>query len=498
MLRFFYILFLFPKYTLLYLLMQAKVYRQSKPKLLRNFFEEAGGAFIKFGQLLALRVDVLPKEYNLELFDLFDQVKPFPYSEVERIFRYELGAAPEKIFPYFERKPFASASFGQVHAAKLDNDQKIIVKVQRPGIKQKVVIDLMVIDLLSILADLFFKIEAMPWKDFAREFKIWTRKELDYQVEAENAERIYESVARVKNSKIIIPKTHHQFSTKKILVQEYIDGVPLSRILKEMKKGKLTDKELVAMDLDLKQAPITIVSELMRQYFSDGFFHADPHPGNILLLGKGKIGIIDFGIAGEAAPKREAFFKFVTSGAEENFQKAGYHFLEFAGGDLKQVIRSAIPAHVSQKDVGGAMELLADHFSEYCDEIGAGVRKDLEVMKIDYAVMVFRMLRFAQRYYIKIPKEMFVFVRALGVISFLAKEMNYHFRLTDVVLDFSKTFPKETFAFRDLREASYKRLNRELAIDRLNNWMSYLLEIDPKLYQRLTGYLAEKELFVTK
>src|SRR3990167_768573 len=193
MFRFFYIVFLLLKYFLIYLLLKLGMYKKPKQKILKHFFEEASGSFIKFGQLLAVRVDVLPKEYALEMIGLFDNVKPFPYEEVERIFIQELGATPQKIFKDFQKVPFASASFGQVHGAKLENDHIVAVKVLRPGIEEKVLADFLLIDIIAFFADLFFKIDALPWREFAQEFKRWTKIELDYQIEAENMQKIYKN-----------------------------------------------------------------------------------------------------------------------------------------------------------------------------------------------------------------------------------------------------------------------------------------------------------------
>lgn len=157
MLRFFYIIGILTKYLSIYLLLKFGLYKKPKEKILRNFFEEAGGAFIKFGQLLALRVDVLPKEYALEMIGLFDNVKPFPYQDVENIFLQELGVTPQKIFKDFQKKPFASASFGQVHGAKLENDHIVAVKVLRPGIEDKVIADFLLIDILAFFCRSIFQ-----------------------------------------------------------------------------------------------------------------------------------------------------------------------------------------------------------------------------------------------------------------------------------------------------------------------------------------------------
>ena len=132
---------------------------------LKAFFEEAGGSFIKFGQLLALRVDVLPKEYSLEMLDLLDNVKPFPYTDVTEIFLQELGATPEKIFYDFQKEPFASGSFGQVHAAKLDKHTIVAVKIMRPNIEEMVQADFFVVDILAFFADISYRVAGIEKKN---------------------------------------------------------------------------------------------------------------------------------------------------------------------------------------------------------------------------------------------------------------------------------------------------------------------------------------------
>ena len=179
MLRFFYIGGIIIKYAILYLLMRIGLYHVPQNKVIKRFFEEAGGSFIKFGQLLALRVDILPKEYSLDMIDLLDNVKPFSYGDVKEVFLADLGAAPEKIFKDFQKEPFASGSFGQVHAAKLEDGTIVAVKIMRPGIEERVQADFITITVLAFLADYFFRISGLSWREFADEFKQWTLKELD-------------------------------------------------------------------------------------------------------------------------------------------------------------------------------------------------------------------------------------------------------------------------------------------------------------------------------
>lgn len=455
--------------------------------MLKNFFEESGGSFIKFGQLLALRVDTLPKEYALELLNLFDNIKTFPYSSIKTTFLQELGAVPEKIFKDFQKVPFASASFGQVHAAKLPDDTIVIVKILRPGIEQDVLVDFLFIDILAFIGDLFFKIEALPWREFAKEFKKWTKNELDYRIEAENAERMYNST---KDENIIIPKTYHRLSTQRILVQEYIDGIPLSRVLRGLKDGRLNTEKLQKLGIDIKKTPRTLVAELLKQYFFNGFFHADPHPGNILLLKDNKIALIDFGIIGDAITyDRKSFVKWFMCGADMDIKQGVYHFAHFSGGYLKNLIGSALPATVAQDSIDDFIHLLAQHFAKTTTQIVMRNVKELEVMNKDYTVVLLEILKAAESLKVKLPKEIAILLRTLSIIGFLAKELDYSFKLAVEVKKFISKYPEEKLIGENI-PTPFRRINRERAIEMLNNWLAYLFEKDPSLYNVVNAYIS--------
>ena len=486
MLRFFFIIILLIKYFFIYLLLKFGLYKKPKQKILRNFFEEAGGAFIKFGQLLALRIDVLPKEYALEMISLFDNVKPFPYRDVERTFLQELGATPQKIFKDFQKKPFASASFGQVHGAKLENDHIVAVKVLRPGIEDKITVDFLLIDILAFFADLFFKIDALPWNEFAKEFKRWTRQELDYEIEAENMRKIYKNASVNKN--IVIPKVYPQISTKKILVEDYIEGIPLSRVLLGLKDGRLTPEKLKKMGIDIKKVPSVYTQEFLREFFMDDIFHADPHPGNILILKDNKLALLDFGIVGKTITyNKAAFVKAITSSfKDKEYKDLGesiFHFANFSSEELKSIIGSALPASTSQKRLEEILNLLSVHFSETVNKLVAVGRKELELMKKDYAVYYLQIIKAGQRYKVKLPTEAVLFIRLLSVGGFLSKQLNYEYMLAAEMKEFLRLHPEETLLDDDDYAPLFKRINREQAIEKLNNWLSYLVEIDPPLYQ---------------
>lgn len=493
MFRFFYVISLLTKYFFIYLSLKLGFYKKPKEKILRNFFEEAGGAFIKFGQLLALRIDILPKEYAIEMIRLFDNVGPFPYSDVEKIFLQELGVTPSKIFKDFQKEPFASASFGQVHGAKLENDHIVAVKILRPGIEDKVEADFLIIDVIAFVADLFMKVEALPWKEFAAEFKKWTRNELDYRVEIENMEEIGKTATDDKY--IVIPKIYHRLSTKRILVEDYIEGIPLSRVLLGLKDGRLDEEKLQNLGINIKIVTKIISREIFKQFFFGKIFHADPHPGNILLLQNNKIALIDFGIVGECLKyNRVSFVEFVEAASKIDFKKATYHFANFSGGYLKNMIGSALPATVSQKEVDEFMNIISNYFAEEVEKIVSEKRRKLEQMQEDYTLGFLDVLKAARKLRVKLPKEAVLFVRTLTIAGFLAKQLNITYKLSDEVYNFFKEFPKETWLNPLDDTPPYKRISHEKAIEQLNGWLSYLIEVDVSLYHVVKNQLKKYNL----
>lgn len=486
--RLFYILGILIRYSFLFFLIKIKIYNSPKSKLLYNFFEEAGGSFIKFGQLLAMRVDILPPEYTLELINLLDNAKHFSYEEVRQAFLQELGAPPEKIFKDFQKEPFASASFAQVHGAKLEDGTIVAVKILRPGIEEKVQMDFFFIDILAFIADLFYKIEALPWREFSNEFKKWTLKELDYHFEAKNTERARLAFAESKYT--VIPKIYFRYSTKRILVEEYIEGIHLGRVLRGFRDGRLNREELLKRGVDIKKTTRTITQEIFKQYFFHGFFHADPHPGNIILLPDDKIGMIDFGIIGEKMPgKQSSFIKSLRYDVEHKFKEAAYYFADFSAGELRQLITSAFPASVDEKYIDEFMRTLTDHFSTQVEQMYFTSKNDINSLKKDSASFLIEVLRAANKYKIKIPSQAVLFIRALGIFGLLAKELDSTYEIGHELKVFFEKYHDKILIKDDVIAIPSQRINRERALEKLNNWMTYLIEKDPAVYNLVNTYI---------
>ena len=258
-----------------------------KPEVrVRLILEKLGPTFIKFGQLLSVRPDLIPKQYVKELEKLQDDVEPFPYEKAKSIVEKELEKPINKLFLSFSKKPIASASVSQVHKAVLKNKKSVAVKVQRPKIREIMETD---IDIMFYIANLIQKyipeIEKYKPVSIVKEFADWTKKESDFKIEAKNAHRFYQNF---KGSKTVhIPKVYDSHTTSKVLTLEYINAYDI-RNIQEIRKKRLNIDKIIKNGFD---AVLTMV-------FVHGFFHADPHPGNILVLKNNKISFVDFGIVG--------------------------------------------------------------------------------------------------------------------------------------------------------------------------------------------------------
>ena len=271
--------------------------RLPRPVRLRLALEELGATWIKLGQALALRFDLLPPSYCYELFQLFNEVAPFPYADVKSIILSEFGRDVSEVYSWFDPEPFAAASIGQVHRATLPSGESVAVKVQRPGIEDRVETDLRLMYRMAFLPDLMRLFGGTPTRVVIDEFASWLDEELDYVTEAMNAYTIREN-ARFDPIEYN-PKVWLEFSTERVLTLEYIDGIPVSDILTDLRRDR---GECIArlrkQGCDLDQVAANIVWNFLNQVYVIGLFHADLHPANLLVLPGNRIGYVDFGITG--------------------------------------------------------------------------------------------------------------------------------------------------------------------------------------------------------
>jgi ubiquinone biosynthesis protein len=266
--------------------------RLTVPERLRRTLEELGATYIKVGQLLSGRADLLPPAYIEELAKLLDAAPPVPASEIRTVIESELGAPVEGLFATFEETPIASASIGQVHRATMFEGQNVVVKVQRPGIEETVEADL---DLLLRQAR-FLERRSETMREYnlvaiAEELARSVREELDYHTEGRNAERLHTNLR--SDPRFVIPQVYWSRTSRRIITLEYLDGIQFKQLDRLCEAG-----------YDLPSLAKTAVQAFLKQIFVDGFYHADPHPANIMAL-DGKIGFVDFGNAGYLTPRQK-------------------------------------------------------------------------------------------------------------------------------------------------------------------------------------------------
>jgi ubiquinone biosynthesis protein len=262
------------------------------PERVRRALEDLGPTFVKLGQVLATRVDLLPPEWIAELGKLQNAVPALPFAQVRPQLVEDLGAEPESVFARLDEVPLAAASLAQTHRAWLADGTPVVLKIRRPGIRDTVEADLR---LLARLAEI---VEAQAPdlhryrpREVVHEFTLSLRRELDFAAECRNAERIAANFAG--HDEIVVPRVHWQWTSERLNVQDFVAGIP--------------GPDLAAVDaagLDRRRLAEVGASIVLKMVLEDGFFHADPHPGNIFYLPGDRIAVIDFGMVGRVSEQR--------------------------------------------------------------------------------------------------------------------------------------------------------------------------------------------------
>ena len=256
------------------------------PRRIRMVLEELGPSFVKLGQLMSTRADLFPPEYIEEFIKLQDAVPPIPFEAVKSVVEGELRKPLDAIFAEFSTESIAAASMGQVHEAKLFSGERVAVKIIRPGIEKMIREDIRLMYFIAEKAENAFETARIVGAaNLVREFERVIFREMDMLIEAGSIEKF---AAHFKGSEEIhIPAVHWSYCTKSILVMEYIDGIKMDRV-----------EEIRAAGIDPAEVAMIGLRSFSRQLMEFGFFHADPHPGNTLVMHDGRVGLVDFGITG--------------------------------------------------------------------------------------------------------------------------------------------------------------------------------------------------------
>lgn len=298
---------------------------------LRMVFEELGPTFVKIGQILSTRPDLVPKAYITEFEKLRDDVAAMEFTEVRAIIEKELSGKLTDIFKSFVKEPVGAASIGQVHKAVTQAGSKVAVKVRRPKVKEMITVDM---EILEDLAELFGEMAAvssvMDPVDIVKELRRLLLREIDYTIEARSIEHFYTDFKDVDHVKI--PAVHWDLTTKRVLTMDFIKGIAVDEI-DELKKAGI-DPKVVANNVGTAVA---------RMIFVKGYFHGDPHGGNILVLPGGKIALLDFGSVGYVdARLRDKIRLFYFSISREDTSRATELFLDICGVAEGRINRPAL------------------------------------------------------------------------------------------------------------------------------------------------------------
>lgn len=368
------------------------------PERLRMAFEELGPSFIKLAQLLSSRPDLITARFANEFKKLQDEVPPFPTEYAIRIIEEEIKLPVTRIFTYFGSKPVAAASIAQVHTATLLDGSEVVVKVQRPDIKEQIESD---INILSYIAKLLDKY--LPESRFfnplgiVEEFTRTVMREMDFVEEARNCGRFRRNFKH--NLDIYIPKIYTEFVTEKVLVMERIEGVRIDNI-----------DAIDAIGLDRKRLAKVGVDAYFKQILEDGFFHADPHPGNIFVMPSGVIAFLDFGIVGRVSDElKETMANTFLALIERDFDRLVDQYLELG------IIPDDIDFDAFKRDFKSDLSDFLEPFY------------GLKLQEINFAQYLETITHLAIKHNLKIPSDLLLINKAMLILENIGRHLDPDF-----------------------------------------------------------------------
>ncbi|WML38835.1 AarF/ABC1/UbiB kinase family protein [Neobacillus sp. OS1-2] len=386
---------------------------------IRLFLEELGPTFVKMGQIASTRPDMIPADMIQELVKLQDQVQLFPFKEVERIIEHEFAESMETLFAAFSEQPLAAASIGQVHYAELHTGERVAVKIQRPNIRKIIETDLEILQDLARLAEAKLNwAERYQIRDIVAELAQSIRLELDYEIEGRNAEKIARQFST--NPDVRIPKIYWENTTPKVLTMEYLEGVKLNEVEKLHKEG-----------YESKILAERVVNAVFQQILIDGFFHGDPHPGNILALPGNAIAFMDFGIIGQLTPEMKQYVSsFVIAMMNQN---------------TDEVVRTItnmglVPDEVNHRKLRADVDMLREKYS----------RVPFSEMSLGRAVNDLFSVAFRHR--IRIPTDLTILGKTLLTMEGMVEKLNPELSIIKIAKPFGRRLIKERFHPKNVAE----------------------------------------------
>lgn len=377
------------------------------PERLRHLIEALGPTYIKFGQILSTRTDLLSADYLNELSKLQEDVAPFPYTEVESIIEKELGKPIHELYKRFNKKPLAAASIGQVHTAVLFDGTEVIVKIQRPNITRIIEADLEIMLLIAGQLEAFSEdIKLLHPVSVIEEFRYAIRQELDYLVEASHI--LHFKKIMEKQEGIFVPNVFYELTTQKVLTMERVRGVSATQLFRQPQLREQYDLPLMARNT---------TNAFYAQVLTHGFFHADPHPGNIILMENSQICFIDFGMMSSVTDdERWIFVNALLAMLKEDYPSMTEFLLRLTTYDEKP------------------------DFNKLCRDLGdiADANTHLPMEQFNFGRILDKILKILKNYRLFLRPNLYMMFKSIITIETLVKKMDPKLMVVDLMEPFMR------------------------------------------------------------
>ncbi len=379
---------------------------------IRKVIEELGPTYVKIGQIASTRADIIPEEILKELEKLQDNVPSFSFEKVTRIIEEELGSPVTEVFEWIDEEAIAAASIGQVHCARLRTGELVAVKVQRPQIKVMIETDLeILLDLAALAEYRMERMERLQLRDVVEEFAKSLSNELDYSIEARNAEKIAKQFKA--DPSIHIPAIYGDYSTRTVLTMEFVEGLKLNHF-----------EEIESKGYDRKAIAEQLVRALFHQVLVEGFFHADPHPGNIFLLQGGVLSFIDFGMVGR-----------LSSDMKQNLASLVIAMMRQSTDSMIKVILKIgiVPEDVDLASLTNDIDELREMYI------------DVPMSQISLGEAISDLFKVAFRHQIRIPSDFTLLAKCFLTLEGIVEKLDPQLSIMDMAEPFGLKLLKERY-----------------------------------------------------
>lgn len=426
------------------------------PARIRRTLEELGPSFIKLGQLMSTRADLFPADYIEELTKLQDQVPPVPFDGIRRLIESELNQPLDRLFKSIDETAMATASVAQVHTAHLNSGEKVAVKVIRPGIEKRIRKDIQLMYYFAARFEKAFDLGRIVGAvNLVKEFERTIFRELDMLIEAGNIERFTRSFAEI--DEIYIPKVYWEFTAKSVLVMEHIEGIKMDRVDEIRRHG--IDPEAVAM-IGLRS--------FSRQLMAVGVFHADPHPGNTIVMYDGRVSLVDFGIVGHLD--------------EETMMQIAHLFLGFAEHDYDMVMDAFEAAGLVDPKTIDLRRFRSD-LKDLAEPFYGRSLKSIAVKDVYNQVM-----QLVFKYQIRMPRNLLLLLKTFIQTEALGKILGSEASLLEVTRPYAKKLVEQGYEAQKM----LKNMGRDLK--RFGGYLRQMPHLANDLIKRLVAESPRIEL----